>query len=190
MSSRRAFLAAPLLAAPLLGLAGCGFQPVYGPGGERNPVAAGVGAQEPRLRDELAAVRVGPMYERNGQLMRRGLQRSFEGSQPGIQGRYALDVSLVYASEVLGFRVDGLATRVRIIATANWVLSTLSVPPEVIDRGSARTVDAYNLPDLQFFAADASREDMERRLIAELTERVTLGVAVALRRRLAAAQAA
>ena len=142
------------------------------------------------MRDELAAVRVGPMYERNGQLMRRALQRSFEGSQPGIQARYELDVSLIYASEILGYRTDGLATRVRIIATSNWVLSTLSVPREVIDRGSARTVDAYNLPDLQFFASDASREDMERRLVAELTERVTIGVAVALRRRMAATQAA
>jgi LPS-assembly lipoprotein len=172
-----------------LALAGCGFQPVYGPGGARNPAASPAG-QEPRMRDELAAVRVGPMYERNGQLMRRALQRSFEGSQPGIQARYELDVSLIYASEILGYRTDGLATRVRIIATSNWVLSTLSVPREVIDRGSARTVDAYNLPDLQFFASDASREDMERRLVAELTERVTIGVAVALRRRMAATQAA
>lgn len=142
------------------------------------------------MRDELAAVRVGPMFERNGQLMRRALQRSFEGSQPGVQARYDLDVSLLYASEILGYQPNGLATRVRIIATTTWVLSTLSTPREVIDRGSARTVDAYNLPDLQFFASDASREDMERRLIAELTERVTIGVAVALRRRLAASQAA
>jgi LPS-assembly lipoprotein len=185
LSSRRSLLAAPLLA-----LAGCGFQPVYGPGGERNPVAAGVGGNEPRLRDELAAVRVGPMYERSGQLMRRALQRGFEGSQPGLQGRYELDVALIYSTEILGFRTDGLATRVRMIATANWVLSTLSVPREVVDRGSARTVDAFNLPDLQFFAADASREDMERRIVAELSDRVVLGVAVALRRRLAAAPAA
>lgn len=184
MSSRRAFLAAPLLA-----LGGCGFQPVYGPGGERN-AAAGPAGRDPRLRDEMAAVRVAPMYERSGQLMRRALQRSFEGSQPGQQGRYALDVSLVYATEFLGYQTSGLATRVRVIATSNWVLSTLSVPPEVVDRGTVRTVDAYNLPDLQFFASDASREDMERRVIAELSERVTIGVAVALRRRLAASQAA
>lgn len=185
MSSRRAFLAAPLLA-PALALAGCGFQPVYGPTGERNAP----GGPEPRLRDELAAVRVGPLYDRQGQLMRRALQRSFEGSNPGVQGRYELDVSLLYSTEILGFGTDGLATRVRVIGTANWVLSTLSVPREVVDRGSARTLDAFNLPDLQFFASDASREDMERRLVAELSERVVLGVAVALRRRLAAPPAA
>ena len=187
MSSRRVFLTAPLA---LLGA--CGFQPVYGPntgaGGE--PVGGGgIGQVEPRLRDEMAAVRVGIIGERNGQLMRRALQRNLEGLAPGSQGRYDLDVSLVFATEVLGYRRDGLVTRIRYIATANWVLATNGVPREIIARNSARTLDAYNLPDLQFFAADASSEDMMRRLIAELSDRVVLGVSVALRQRLAGAPA-
>ncbi len=176
MSSRRALLALPLLA-----LGACGFRPLYGSNGESN--AAGLGATEPSLRDALASVRVGLIPERNGQLMRRALQRQLEGGQPGMQARYDLEVSLNYATEILGYQTDGLATRVRIVATANWLLATMNVPREVVDRGSARTVDAYNLPNLQFFAADASREDMERRLVAELSERVVIGVAVALRRR-------
>ena len=180
MSSRRALLVAPLLA-----LGACGFRPVYGPGGE--VASSGVGPNEPGLRASMATVRVGIIPERNGQLMRRALQRQLEGNQPGEQGRYELDVSLVYATEVLGYQTDGLATRVRIIATANWVLATMGAPREVVDRGSARTLDAYNLPNLQFFASDASREDMERRLVAELSDRVVLGVAVALRRRTRAA---
>jgi LPS-assembly lipoprotein len=53
-----------------------------------------------------------------------------------------------------------------------------------------RTLDAYNIPDLQFFAADASREAMERRIVEEVTDRIVLGVAAALRRRLAAPPAA
>lgn len=174
MSSRRALLALPLLA-----LGACGFRPLYGPQGN----GAGVAANEPRLRDSLASVRVGIIPERNGQLLRRALQRQLEGNTSGVQARYDLEVSLVNATEILGFQTDGLATRVRIIATANWVLATMGVPREVVDRGTARTMDAFNLPNLQFFASDASREDMERRLIAELSERVTLGVAVALRRR-------
>lgn len=176
MSSRRTLLAAPLLA-----LGACGFRPLYGPGGES--AASGVGQNEPTLLDALASVRVGLIPERNGQLMRRALQRQLEGSRPGVQSRYDLEVSLNYVTEVLGYQTDGLATRVRIVATANWLLATQSVPRQVVDRGSARTVDAYNLPNLQFFAADASREDMERRLVAELSERVVVGVAVALRRR-------
>jgi len=185
LSSRRAFLAAtPLLGLPLLGLGACGFRPVYGPDGEA--AGSGVGRNEPRLRDAMASVRVGIIPERNGQLLRRALQRQLEGSQPGVQSRYDLEVSLSYVTEILGIQTDGLATRVRIIATARWVLVTMSTPREVVDRGSARTMDAYNLPNLQFFAADASREDMERRLVAELSDRVVLGVAVALRRRIAA----
>ncbi|MEI6158379.1 MAG: LPS assembly lipoprotein LptE [Roseococcus sp.] len=186
MSSRRAFLAAPLGL-----LAGCGFQPVYAPGGGTNASAGGGIAQnDPSLRRALAAVRVSIIPERNGQILRRTLQRRFEGLEPGIQGRYELDVFLSYATEVLGYRTDGLATRVRIVATVNWALATLAIPREVFERGSARTIDAYNLPDLQFFAADASREDMERRIVAELSDRVVLGVAVALRQRIAATPAA
>lgn len=184
MSSRRSLF---LASAGLLG--GCGFQPVYGPnsGASGEPVGMGaVGQNEPRLRDEMASVRVGIIGERNGQVMRRTLQRGLEGLAPGTPGRYDLQVSLNFATEVLGYRRDGLVTRIRYIASANWVLATIAVPPQVVARNSARTLDAYNLPDLQFFAADASSEDMLRRIIAELSDRVLLGVAVALRQRLAA----
>lgn len=172
----------------MLALGACGFRPLYGPQGEVSGSVAG--DNEPRLRDSLAAVRVGIIPERNGQLMRRALQRQLEGNQAGVQARYELDVTLAYTTEILGFQTDGLATRVRIIATATWILVTMGTPREVVDRGSARTLDAFNLPNLQFFASDASREDMERRLIAELSDRVVLGVAVALRRRMTAQAAA
>lgn len=180
MSSRRNLV---LGTAALLG--GCGFQPVYGPGGERR--ADATAPLEPRLLDAMASVRVGPISDRNGQLLRRELQRQLEDRRPGSQVRYDLAVSYSTASEVLGYRRDGTITRVRIVATANWILATAAIPPEVVDRGTARTLDAFNIPDLQFFAADASREDMERRIIAELSDRVVLGVSVALRRRLATA---
>lgn len=180
MSSRRSLI---LGTAALLG--GCGFQPVYGPGGERR--ADPTTGLEPALLDAMASVRVGLIPERNGQLLRRELQRQLEDRRPGSQARYDLAVSYAANTEILGYRRDGTITRVRLVATANWILATAAIPPEVVDRGSARTLDAYNIPDLQFFAADASREDMERRLIAELSERVVLGVSVALRRRLASA---
>ncbi|MDB5413655.1 MAG: hypothetical protein JWR10_1990 [Rubritepida sp.] len=166
-------------------LAGCGFRPVYGPDGERNPEAL-VGASEPGLIEQLASVRVGQLGERSGQLMRRSLQRQLEDLRPGTQARYDLAVTLAYAAEVLGYRRDGTITRVRYTATSTWILATAAVPPVIIDRGTARTLDAFNIPDLQFFAADASREDMERRLVAELSSRVALGVAAALRRRMQA----
>lgn len=175
----------------MLALAGCGFQPVYAPGGGGALSASGSPAGgNPSLQRAMASVRVGPIGERYGQVMRRNLQRGLEGLEPGVQARYLLDVNIANTAEVLGYRTDGLITRIRVIATANWVLTTIGNPPEAVDRGSARTLDAVNLPDLQFFAADASLEDMNRRLVTELSDRVVQGVAVALRRRMAAAPAA
>jgi LPS-assembly lipoprotein len=181
LSSRRALL---LGGAALLG--GCGFRPLYAPDGTRNPGAA----ESPALLDELAAVRVAPIGERTGQVLRRTLQRRLEGPRSGVGSRYELQASIAYNVEVLGYRQDGTITRVRYLATAPWVLTTDAVAPVEVGRGTVRTLDAYNIPDLQFFAADASREAMERRIVEEVTDRIVLGVAAALRRRLAAPPAA
>ncbi len=126
------------------------------------------------------------MPDRTGQLMRRELQRRLEDTRPGTPARYELQASLVFQPEILGYRRDGAITRVRFLATASWALITRADPPEVVARSAARTIDAYNIPDLQFFAADVSREAMERRLVAELAERVYEGVLAALRARPAA----
>ncbi|WP_165585432.1 LPS assembly lipoprotein LptE [Roseococcus sp. SYP-B2431] len=164
------------------GLAGCGFRPVYGPEGGRNVAAA----NEPALQEQLASVRVAPIGERTGQVLRRSLQRQFEGLRPGTQARYDLVVGLSFQAEGLGYRRDGTLTRVRYVATGTWILATAAVPPVVVDRGTVRTFDDFNTPDLQFFAADASRDEMERRLLTEVSDRIVIGVAVALRRRMQA----
>lgn len=170
-----------LLLGALAPLAGCGFQPLYGPDGERR--AAEV-PNEPRLLREMAAVRIADMAERTGQLLRRHLQRSFEDRVPGTQQRYTLRANLDYRAEVLGIRRDGTITRVRYTATADWYLADVGAPPTLIGRGTVRTIDAYNIPDLQFFAAEMSRDDMERRIVQEVGERITIAVAAHLRRRL------
>lgn len=167
----------------LLGLAGCGFQPLHA------PVETTVG-DTADLEQELAAVRVMPMGERFGQLMRRDLQRRLESAAPGTPARYQLSVGVGLNTEVLGFRRDGTISRVRYIASGSWTLATLSVPPQVVGRNALpfRTIDAYNVPDLQFFAADVSREAMERRLVEVVSEEVVREVAIALRRHLASAR--
>lgn len=167
-------------------LGGCGFRPLYAPDGSRNPD----GAASPALAEELAAVRVAPIGERSGQVLRRTLQRRLEGARSGVPGRYELQASLAYNIELLGYRQDGTITRIRYLATGTWVLTTDAATPVEVGRGTVRTLDAQNIPDLQFFAADASREALERRMIEEVSDRMVLGVAAALRRRLAGAPAA
>lgn len=173
-SSRRALLGA----AGLLGLSGCGFRPLHGP-------IAGADGSTSDLAAELAAVRVGPVYDRTGQLLRRNLQRRLEDSAPGTPARYELNVSYVPGVEVLGYRRDGTITRIRYTFTGNWELATLSVPPQPVARAAIpfRTFDSFNIPDLQFFSADSARDAMEARAMETLAEEVTRQVAMALRKR-------
>jgi hypothetical protein len=60
----------------------------------------------------------------------------------------------------------------------------LSVPPRQIAASSlpSRAIDAFNIPDLQFFAADSARDAMEGRLVEQLAEEIFRRVAMELRR--------
>lgn len=168
-------------AAGLLGLTGCGFRPLYAPG-----TAADGGNGD--LVTELAAVRVGPIYERTGQLLRRNLQRRLEDAAPGTSARYQLNVSYTPGVEVLGYRRDGTITRVRYTITGTWDLATLSVPPVPVARSDIpyRAIDSFNIPDLQFFSADSARDALESRAMEEMSEAIVRQVALALRRRMEA----
>jgi len=170
-----------LSVAGLLGLAGCGFRPLYG------PVTAPDGTSQDIVA-ELAAVRVGPTYDRSGQLLRRSLMRRMEGMAPGTQGRYLLNVAISMNADVLGYRQDGSISRIRFILTGNWVLSTLAVPPQEIARAGIpyKSLDSFDIPDLQFFAADSARDAMEARMMEDVADQLTRQVILALRRRQAA----
>ena len=127
----------------LLGLSACGFRPLYG------PITAADGS-EAELEAELAAVRIGPLYERTGQLLRRSLQRRMEESVPGTPARYLLNVNVDLGSEILGYRRDGTPTRIRFTLNGSWNLNTIAVPPQRIAASGIpyRTIDSFNIPDL------------------------------------------
>lgn len=156
-------------------LTGCGFRPLYGP----------AEAEGPGLRAVLAAVRVGTIPERFGQLLRRDLQGRFGAQGDGVAARYLLSVDVSFGSDALGFRRDGAITRVRYLATGRWALATLSVPPVAVvaSTGLLRAIDGFNVPDQQFFAADSARDAMEQRLAMVMGEQIARDLAIALRDR-------
>ncbi len=156
-----------------LGAAGCGFRPVYGPGG-------GAAAEDAAIARELAAMRVPVIPERFGQLMRRRLEQRLTTASDPVPAKWELQVAPVVQADALGVLRTGEATRVRYIATANWSLVRLT-PRETVANGFERAVDAYNIERSQFFAADSSREAAERRLADQLAEEVVLRVAMRLR---------
>jgi LPS-assembly lipoprotein len=169
LSSRRALIA---LGLPLLA-AGCGFRPMYGQGG---------GREDAQVSASLAAVKVGLITERQGQLLRRRLE---EGLAPkgreGVRPQYDLRVGLGYGVELQGFRRDGFPSRVRFTATANWLLFDVGAPPREITRGTERAFDAYDIPENQFFAADVARDTMERQLIEQLAQQILQQLAIYFR---------
>lgn len=170
LSSRRALIA---LAAPLLA-AGCGFRPMYARRGNE---------EDARVAESLAAVTVGLITERQGQLMRRRLEEGLAPkSRVGVRSQYDLRVGLCYGYEIQGFRRDGFPSRVRFTATANWFLFDVAAPPREIARGTERAFDAYDIPENQFFAADVARETMERQLIEELAQHILERLAMHFRR--------
>ncbi|MBW8270959.1 LPS assembly lipoprotein LptE [Caldovatus aquaticus] len=177
---RRVLLRRGAVAAALL-LPGCGFRPLYGPGG-----GAAAGEEAP-VQAELAAVQVAPIPERGGQLLRRALAERLRGAAQAAPARYDLRVSLAFAAEPLGFRRDGTPSRVRYQGTASWWLLTRTAPPQQIASGTERENDAYNIPDQQFFAAEAARDAAERRMVEQLAFAIAERLALVFRQRAEAA---
>lgn len=129
--------------------------------------------EDTRVAESLAAVKVGLITERQGQLMRRRLDQGLAPMGRGANtARYDLRVGLGYAVELQGFRRDGFPSRVRFTATATWLLFDVAAPPREIIRGTARAFDAYDIPENQFFSADVSRDTMERQLIEQLAQQI------------------
>jgi LPS-assembly lipoprotein len=124
----------------------------------------------------LQTVSVGLIPERNGQLMRRQLEQRLGRS--GAPARYDLRVGLGYGVELQGFEEDGAPSRVRITATANWFLYETGASPRLVAQGTDRAFDAYNVPENQFFASDASRYAAEQRLVDQLASDIVQRLAI------------
>jgi LPS-assembly lipoprotein len=158
-------------------LAGCGFEPVY--------MRTASGEPGPAQRD-LAAVSVGIIPDRPGQLLRQALQDRFGSDAGDVAARYKLAVSYSIAGQGISILQSSISTRVRMIATANWTL-TAAEGGQKITTGTAKSVDGYDILDQQYFAAQLSTEQIQRRLASAIADEITLQLAVFFRRRAAVA---
>ena len=142
------------------------------------------GAPGPAQRN-LAAIDVGIIPDRSGQLLRQALQRRFASDAGRVPVRYDLAVNYTISNEGIGIQPDATATRVRVIGSASWTLSRLAPARSTITTGSARAVDAFNVLDLQFFAADLNNEQVQSRVADRIADQITLQLAVYFRRQAA-----
>jgi LPS-assembly lipoprotein len=160
---RRGVLA--MLAA--VGLGGCGFQPLYGTSGEAGAVV-----------DRLAEVNVLLIPERTGQLLRQSLMTRLERGGAGAARRYDLSVQLRMSADPIAIQPDNSTSRVRLIGSANWLLTAKDAQRRTLASGTVREVDGYNIINQQFFAAELTSNAVQRRMVDALAEQITTQLAL------------
>jgi LPS-assembly lipoprotein len=162
--NRRAFVSLGLAAL----LPGCGFEPLY---------ASSAGGKPSVAQADLAAISVGIISDRQGQLLRQALQDRFERAGVGVAHRYDLSVAFTIVQEGIGIQPDTSTTYMRVSGTAAWTLSAQDPQHTSLGTGSARAADSYNFIANQFFAAQLEYEMIQRRLAENLADQITLQLA-------------
>jgi LPS-assembly lipoprotein len=158
-------------------LSGCGFQPVY------MPTASGKAGVAQR---ELAAIQVDQIPDRPGQLLRQALQDRLEGAGGEVARHYDLSVSFGIGGEGIAVEQTTIATRLRMTGSATCNLVAQDPGRTRLTSGSAKSVDAINIFDAQYFTADLENETAQRRLAGALADQITLQLATFFRRQEAA----
>lgn len=145
----------------LLGLAGCGFTPVYGD--------AGVGSS-------LSRIAVTTQDDRLGYRVREQLEDALgrDGAQVPL---WRLETALEQSRRPLGRRIDDTATRYELTVRGTWTLT----PTDGGDaRSGVETVTTTYAAADQPFAAIAAQQDGEERAAAEMARLIRLALMRAL----------
>ena len=144
-----------------LGLAGCGFTPLYAQG------AAGT---------SLSRISVTTQDDRLGYRVREQLEDALgrDGSQAPL---YRLETSVEHSRRPLGRRIDDTATRYELTVRGAWTLIPLNGGDPIT--GTETVTTTYAAAD-QPYAAIAAQQDGEERAAAELARQIRLDLMRAL----------
>lgn len=165
---RRAFarrVGLAVVALPLLGLANCGFQPLYGSGAENEAVA-----------NDLAAVRVEPLRERVGQQMHNLLRDRLNPKGQPTAPNYVLQVNLTETNVKLGVRRDETATRANLKMLAEFSLRPVGGQSTLLTGRSSSTTsyDILSNP----FATTVSEGDARERALNQVADDIRTRLAL------------
>jgi LPS-assembly lipoprotein len=139
----------------LLGLAGCGFTPMYG--------EAGVGSS-------LSRIAVTTQDDRLGYRVREQLEDALgrDGAQPPL---WRLETVIDQSRQPLGRRIDDTATRYELTVRGAWTLTPVTGGSPLT--GVETVTTTYAAAD-QPYAAIAAQQDGEERAAAELARLIRL----------------
>lgn len=151
-----------LLAAPLL--SACGFTPLYA---------------TPGLAPALSSIETIAPEGRLGALLREQLDDAM-ARDTGKPAELRLEMDLKQSRTPRGRRVDNVATRYELVATATWRLTSLA-NGQVVRTGTTSAEVTFDTTD-EPYAAVAAQQDAESRLAAELARRMQLDISTWLYR--------
>ncbi len=153
--------------AALLVAAGCGFEPLYG--------------RSTGVVEALAGIRIAPIADRQGQILRNHLLLRINPSGPPDEPAYLLEVVLTETREELGLRLDAVATRANLTLEARYRL-TATADGRPRAEGSAGARSGYDILDSEYATLKAG-DGARRRVLAALADDLTTRLALALRRK-------
>lgn len=154
---------AAVLAAAALSLAGCGFRPLYA-----------VGTTPDGMSSYFGQVYVDPIPGRQGVHLRNQLLDAMTPDGTPTNAAYNLNVQLSDTKEGLAIQENTQITRYNYTLTAKYELRD-AVSNEVLDKGTARAIAAYNVVDSQF-GTQAAERDAQERAAREVGEDIRLRI--------------
>lgn len=134
----------------LLGLAGCGFTPVYGPDGSAAQLRGTIDFAE-------------PVTVADYNLRRRLIERLGDT----VEGRYTLSATLSEVPTPATITSDGDTTRFNIVGTADWALVDAS--GGIVKSGKVETFTSYSATG-STVATQSARIDASQRLAIGLAD--------------------
>lgn len=151
----------------VLVLAGCGFQPVYGPGPGASSGSA-VGGVRSLTVERLAVTRVAPIADREGQMLRNLLiDRLYVDGVPAAP-LYELRVGLRQLERGIDIDATDAVTRTQLVVNATSVLVDRRTGAQLW-RANDRAIATFNVLDSPF-ATVITRQDAQERAVREISE--------------------
>jgi LPS-assembly lipoprotein len=153
-------------ALPLAGLAGCGFQPLYGNRAAGNESVAA----------DLGSVRIDPLSDRVGQQMHNFLRDRLNPSGQPVSPSYRLQVQLLETLTELGVQRDETASRANLRMDADFALTNYATEAPLLSGRSSSTTsyDILSNP----FATTVSEDDARERALREVADDIQTRLAL------------
>lgn len=158
-------ITALVLLSLLLPLGACGFQPVYGK-------RAGDTGKYSAVTEDLASIKISPIADRAGQLLRNSLLDKLTPRGAPAYARYRLDIGLTETRSDLAILKDSTSTFSKVLFVAKYSLVDLKTGKEVT-KGKSDSTTTFNRVDSDF-AILAAEKDARRRAADELGEDIRL----------------